>query len=748
MQKKTSRLLHQVSAVLITFVLSLGLMPATTLAEPGDEPGRAYVYFVVERSTIGQGVFVEPVRVPITADETTAYDLITHVIGKDQLIVGYNNNYLQGIKGADERIVVVPEYIALLDGDAENGPATSDALTYGQNPDYEPATLAELDYSTTAGWMTILNNASGSLGLSQQLLTDGDVIRIVFSIEGYGADVGLDFMGSTDPAFYDDYQFANFDELIVQMAQANAVLASEALDGGSGVDGLHRSYTEALALLNDPVANQSAVDWQTMLLKVLLDDIAILDPPPGSAAGLPPASEVGATYETITDSETAVVDATAIDYGSEWLVLGLARNGQITSELKDTYLANLAQHITSVNGKLSSTSYTEYSRVVLALTSLGIDATDFAGYDLTEPLAHFDEVTSQGIYGAVYALLALDAGDYAVAQIADGANQASRQRYVDFTLDQEITGGGFTLFGSVPDPDTTAMALQALAPYRERVTGVATTESPLQTLESHSEDAPVAAAINRALAALSTLQQPDGGFISWGTLNAESSAQVIIALTTLGIPLDDTRFVKNDNTVYVALMSFYDEEGGGFRHDAEGSGVNGIATEQATRALVALRRALVGATSLYDMSDVTLAKYSPATVPEVGPGTDDPDTDTSGPVTTSTTNNTNGTTNNYSNRESASPNASENTTADATTAGQGQKTSGATTDTNPSLPATDTKDVSQTAAPAPVVQDAAAGFAFTPRIILGAIAIAIALVLTAFLITRLTASRRARKEKA
>ena len=68
-----------------------------------------------------------------------------------------------------------------------------------------------------------------------------------------------------------------------------------------------------------------------------------------------------------------------------------------------------------------------------------------------------------------------------------------------------------------------------------------------------------------------------------------------MALTACGInPYTDTRFIKNGNTVVDALMSFYDEKVGGFRHvnestsDGYDATVNQMSTEQAYYALAQL----------------------------------------------------------------------------------------------------------------------------------------------------------------
>jgi hypothetical protein len=130
------------------------------------------------------------------------------------------------------------------------------------------------------------------------------------------------------------------------------------------------------------------------------------------------------------------------------------------------------------------------------------------------------------------------------------------------------------------------MALQALAPYVGR------------------GNLAVDAAVDRALATLSKLQRPSGGFASWGTMNAESCAQVVVALCSLGIdPAADERFIKDGTNVIDALLSFQNKTTGAFGHVAGGVD-DGMATEQAAYALVAYWRFTEGKNGLYDMSDV------------------------------------------------------------------------------------------------------------------------------------------------
>lgn len=273
--------------------------------------------------------------------------------------------------------------------------------------------------------------------------------------------------------------------------------------------------------------------------------------------------------------------------GGEWAVLGLARSGcEIPEGYIQRYYAAVEAYVTACKGVLHEKKYTEYSRLIVALSSIGVDARDVAGYDLTYALGDYDKTIWQGINGPIWALISLDSGSYPMPVNTEAATQATRQMYIDRILACQLDCGGWNLTdkggsGSA-DPDITAMALQALASYQDQ--------------------AAVKTATDKALAALSGMQNADGGFSSYGVANAESVAQVIVALCALGISPEDPRFVKNGSSTMDALMSFY-RPGNGFLHISGGSGSDQMATEQAFYALVAAQRAAQGRNSLYCMSD-------------------------------------------------------------------------------------------------------------------------------------------------
>ena len=276
--------------------------------------------------------------------------------------------------------------------------------------------------------------------------------------------------------------------------------------------------------------------------------------------------------------------------GGDWTVIALARSeAEVPRDYRERYYAAVEAYTVQNGGVLHQRKYTEYSRVVLALTAIGADPSCVGGFDLLAPLGDFDKTVWQGVNGAIWALIALDSGGYDVPAISEG--QATRQRYVDFILGRQLPDGGWSMTGAGDaDPDLTAMALQALAEYRQQPK--------------------VRDAADRAVERLSMMQNSDGGYAAQGVANAESSAQVIQALCTLGIPLDDPRFVKNGNTLLVDLLR-YQQADGSFRHTADGSGSSLMATEQALCALDAVLRAERGAAGLYQMTDSELPTGKP-----------------------------------------------------------------------------------------------------------------------------------------
>jgi len=309
--------------------------------------------------------------------------------------------------------------------------------------------------------------------------------------------------------------------------------------------------------------------------------------------------------EVCDTMEFVVSDPAFGSVGGEWAALVLGRAGRMTEEWKTKYLAavktsfdNVSETLKAQN-KLHRIKLTENSRAIIGLYSAGADVTDFNGWNLCAPLAgdnvggdkteesaDYTATLKQGINGPIYALIALDyagyksEGETKVTDVTEENTTTLRDDYLNDILSKEISGGGWALSGTSADPDITMMAVQALSKY---------------TYLPEVNDA-----VERALTVMSSKQNAQGGYSSWGSVNAESISQVICGLTMLGIdPTTDERFIKNGNTLVDALKSFSADcvkdkvtysEYRGYAH-AEQNGVmkyNQMATEQAGYAMVAL----------------------------------------------------------------------------------------------------------------------------------------------------------------
>lgn len=276
----------------------------------------------------------------------------------------------------------------------------------------------------------------------------------------------------------------------------------------------------------------------------------------------------------------------------EWTVLSLARGEYYNTEniyFADYYnriVGTVNEKAASVNlkGALHKSKSTDNSRLIVALSSIGKDATCVGEWNLISPYDDFSWIKKQGLNGVIWALIALDTNDY---QTVD---TTIRKQCIDFLLEKQFEDGGWALSGTTADPDVTSMALQALYQYRDQNQ--------------------VAVAAEEAFACLSDIQNADGGYSSFGDPNSESCSQVIVACTTWGInPDTDMRFVKNDRSVVDALLTHYVDEEAAFKHVAGGT-INGMATDQACYALVAYNRFLNQKNSLYDMADVVFEDIS------------------------------------------------------------------------------------------------------------------------------------------
>lgn len=296
----------------------------------------------------------------------------------------------------------------------------------------------------------------------------------------------------------------------------------------------------------------------------------------------------------------------------DWYPIALGRYGY--NDDYAAYLAVIKENITkryTTRDKLSAAKATEWHRISLAVLAMGGDPTAI-GTDtngnainlIADGVYNRGKTASlgkQGINGWIWGLIALDSMRYPVPEGAD----YTRDDIIAEILRQQLGDGGFALTGNKSDPDISAMAVQALAPYYNNETVYTYTQVKTKS-EVHKT---VRQVVDEVLYTLSALQTDEGDYYSWGTQNAESTAQVLTALCTLGInPIKDNRFIKNGNTLLDGIMKYKMADGGfvhSFSYDANNptsspDSSNTMATEQVLYTLIAYYRQQNNMRTLYD----------------------------------------------------------------------------------------------------------------------------------------------------
>lgn len=648
--KKNRFIVWMLIAALTLSVFSTPLR--VSYADPADTPA-GYVTLDVEKFTLGQGYIKEPVKVPFYEGDNGAA-VFSRLLGEGN----YQHSgtvdssfYLTFVKDHDTSPVQIPSYITAM--------MEADNVQYGfkNNEDW----LGQFDYSYQSGWMYAVNNAFPPVGFSDYVPQDGDVVRVQFTVFGYGMDLGSE---------WGDVRLANKDALTEAVAEINSapnkeeLLLNDKIEAAynqayemleniespqDDVDSALASLEDAEVLAQDTTAptitvtgltnNQVVTKQQLTFTLDVTDNVPQTIVPEVTLNGTLLQSEGGHyTADLISGLNKIVIKASdtsgnqvsqtySIAYktsaasaveqtlnkslayiyqtvpnptfgtgSGEWSVFSLARgNYEVPKSYYDSYFNNVVREVQANQNTFYTTDspkYTEHSRLIIGLASIGLDVTDVGGYNQLEKLADFNKVIKQGINGPTYALLALDSHQYEIPVVPGVEVQTTREKLIQYILDSEVykgkeNAGGFGFSKTYADIDLTGMALQALAPY-------------------YNSNPEVKAAADRAVTMLSTKQSSiDGGYAS-----SESDAQVVAALSALGIDSHtDPRFVKNGISLMDDLL-VYALPDGGFKHVKQ-YGVNGMATDQGTYALVAYDRFLKHQNSLYDMSDVELKPNPP-----------------------------------------------------------------------------------------------------------------------------------------
>lgn len=267
-------------------------------------------------------------------------------------------------------------------------------------------------------------------------------------------------------------------------------------------------------------------------------------------------------------------------YGCEWNIISLERSGVSIGDIaKEDYIKSVEERVEKL------TKPSDIARVVLALGTLGKNPEDIKGVNLIEKLYSNEKLGMMTSNMPIWTLIALDSHDYS---IPDGATW-TRKKLIDTILTFQTADGGFGLNDNKTDStDMTGMALQSLAPYY------------------NDEHKNVVNAVDKAIAYLEEVMTDNCGFVEGGSENSCTVAQIITALSALGIDCTDksSGFTWGNKSMITNICSFATLPNG-FKIYASGSDtVDEMSTQQVTYALTAYDRMIEGKNALYDLTDV------------------------------------------------------------------------------------------------------------------------------------------------
>ena len=284
------------------------------------------------------------------------------------------------------------------------------------------------------------------------------------------------------------------------------------------------------------------------------------------------------TNATVSDLLNGIA-AKNTDNSEEWFVMDMAAykllnpySYKLTDDAKQTYINKVISDI----AKKEPLSDTTYAKAIIILTALGIDPTQLYSVNSNVP---FDAVSklntvshSISAWSAPYTLLAYQQGDYETDTYE--ANLISA-----LLGSKKVNGNGEVYWDEYGTIQTTANVITALAKYASNNNAVKEIEDEIEV------------AIEGAIKYLSRVQLDDGRFQETDSYytgpDSNTSAMVIIGLSAVGVDVSkDSRFIKNGNSALDGLLYYALDNNSDFGYQ-DNTGINGMATEQGFRALIA-----------------------------------------------------------------------------------------------------------------------------------------------------------------
>lgn len=231
-----------------------------------------YVVVDFEVFVMGWGYIIEPTLVPFHEGETLA-DVTVRLLETAGVGGDYSNSqygfYLAGVECqqlTDGEEVVVPDYLA---PELENNfGCYNDDGDGWYNPENGDGILSQSEYTYYSGWMNVAGNVAPDVGADGVTVEDGVVYRWMYSIYGWGMDVGISDGWGMFPAFDNPSYLLDRDAATALYAEiaADPELAAMVEEGGQAYD----AYVAFVETLTDLDSDQAAVDAALEALEAAL----------------------------------------------------------------------------------------------------------------------------------------------------------------------------------------------------------------------------------------------------------------------------------------------------------------------------------------------------------------------------------------------------------------------------------------------------------------------------------------------
>ncbi len=230
--------------------------------------------------------------------------------------------------------------------------------------------------------------------------------------------------------------------------------------------------------------------------------------------------------------------------------------------------AGTQEYVMFMNDISKSTTYTQLYPLAmntLNATFCGVNASNVQGINLINQISGFSDAENSQTKALAYTLIALDSNAYTVPDNSVLTRETLRQHL----MKRQLENGSFQMLDEKDNAlETTALALTALSGY--------------------SSDDNTQSALKKGVEYLQNMQSGNQRRSAFLDESCNTVSQIITALNSLKINVNDSRFINNRKSLDQRLLAFLGSDGG-FKKYATDTQSDLEATELAIIALTSIK---------------------------------------------------------------------------------------------------------------------------------------------------------------